>query len=56
MQLDASRKKEKMLYKELLENKKVLPGISDIVFKRIMTNHKEYLGLILENIMPDIKK
>ena len=45
-----------MLYKELLENKKVLPGISDIVFKRIMINHKDYLGLILENIMPVSKE
>ena len=37
------------LYQELLNNKKVLPGITDAVFKRIMMNHKDYLGLILEN-------
>ena len=41
-----------MLYQELLENGKVLPGITDVVFKRIMTTHKDYLALILENIIP----
>ena len=40
------------LYEELLKNGKVLPGISDVVFKRIMTKHKEYLGMILENFLP----
>lgn len=44
-----------MLYEELLKNKKVLPGITDTVFKKIMIHHKDYLGLILENIIP-IKK
>ena len=45
-----------MLYEELLKNGKVLPGISDVVFKKIMMNHKDYLGLILENIMPVSKE
>lgn len=40
------------LYEELLKNNKVLPGITDCVFKKIMMNHKDYLGLILENILP----
>jgi len=40
-----------MLYEELVKNGKVLPGISDVVFKKIMINHKDYLGLILENII-----
>jgi len=42
----------KQLYQELLENGKVLPGIMDPVFKRIMTHHKDYLGFILERFMP----
>lgn len=41
-----------MLYEELVKNGKILPGISDVVFKKIMVNHKEYLGLILENCTP----
>lgn len=41
-----------MLYEELIKNGKILPGISDIVFKKIMINHKDYLGLILENCTP----
>lgn len=45
-----------MLYQELIKNKKVLPGITDVVFKKIMINHKEYLGLILENIIPVTKE
>ena len=44
------------LYEELLRNGKVLPGISDVVFKRIMTKHKDYLGLILEGIIPISKE
>ncbi len=46
----------KRLYQELLENKKVLPGIMDPVFKRIMTHHKDYLGFILERFMPITKE
>lgn len=45
-----------MLYEELLKNGKVLPGISDVVFKKIMTSHKDYLGLILEHIIPVTKE
>jgi len=45
-----------MLYEELVKNGKVLPGISDVVFKKIMINHKNYLGLILENIIPVSKE
>jgi len=45
-----------MLYEELVKNGKVLPGISDVVFKKIMINHKDYLGLILENIIPVSKE
>ena len=45
-----------MLYEELLKNGKVLPGITDPVFKRIMTKHKEYLALILENVLPISKE
>ena len=45
-----------MLYEELLKNGKVLPGITDVVFKKIMTTHKDYLGLILENIIPVSKE
>ena len=45
-----------MLYEELIKNGKVLPGISDVVFKKIMINHKNYLGLILENIIPVTKE
>ena len=45
-----------MLYQELVENGKVLPGITDVVFKRIMITHKEYLALILENIIPISKE
>ena len=44
------------LYEELVKNKKVLPGITDVLFKRIMTSHKDYLGLILENVIPIGKK
>ena len=44
------------LYEKLLESGKVLPGISDVVFKRIMTTHKEYLGIILEGIIPITKE
>lgn len=40
------------MYEELLKNGKILPGISDVVFKKIMISHKDYLGLILENIIP----
>lgn len=40
------------LYEELLKNKKVLPRITDTVFKKIMISNKNYLGLILENIIP----
>ena len=39
-----------VLYEELLKSGNVLPGLTDPVFKRIMTNHKDYLGLILEGI------
>lgn len=45
----------KKLYQELLENGKVLPGIMDPVFKRIMTHHKDYLGFILERFIPVTK-
>lgn len=45
-----------MLYEELLKNGKVLPGISDVVFKKIMISHKDYLGLILEKIIPVSKE
>ena len=38
--------KELSLYQELVKNKKVLIGLTDPVFKRVMTSHKEYLGLI----------
>lgn len=43
------------LYEELLKNKKALPEITDAVFKKIKMSHKDYLGLILESIIP-IKK
>ena len=45
-----------MLYEELIKNGKVLPGISDVVFKKIMTTHKDYLGLILEHVIPVTKE
>ena len=41
-----------MLYQELIKNGKVLPGITDVIFKKLMISHKEYLALILENITP----
>ena len=44
------------LYEELLKNGKVLPGLSDVVFKMIMTKHKEYWGIILGNILPLTKE
>ena len=44
------------LYQQLLENGKVLPGLTDPVFKKIMTSHKDYLGFILERFMPLTKE
>ena len=40
------------LYEELIKNKKVLPAITDVVFKKIMTTHKDYLGFILDKVIP----
>ena len=45
-----------MLYEELLKNGKVLPGITDAVFKKIMISHKDYLAIILENVLPISKE
>lgn len=44
------------LYEELLKGKRVLPGLTDPVFKKIMISHKDYLGLILEYIIPITKE
>ena len=44
------------LYEELIKSKKVLPGITDEVFKKIMISHKDYLGLILEKVIPFTQK
>ena len=46
----------KKLYQELLDNGKVLPGLTDPVFKKIMMSHKNYLGFILEKFMPLTKE
>ena len=37
--------------KELKEKGKVIPGIDDVVFKRIMMDHKDYLAKILNELM-----
>ena len=39
------------LIEKLKKENKVIPAISDTLFKRVMTEHKEYLGFILENVM-----
>ena len=36
----------------LKEEKRVIPGINDAIFKRIMMNHKEYLARILKEFIP----
>ena len=40
------------LLDELIRTKTVIPAISDTIFKRLMMEHLDYLGYILENIMP----
>ena len=44
------------LYQNLLDNQKVIPAIKDAIFKLVMVNHKKYLGLILENVIPLAKE
>ena len=39
------------LIEKLKKENKVIPAISDTIFKRVMTEYKDYLGLILENVM-----
>jgi hypothetical protein len=40
------------LLDELIRTRTVIPAISDTIFKRLMMEHLDYLGYILENIMP----
>lgn len=44
------------LLKDLEETGTVIPALSDTIFKRLMMEHKEYLGFILENVIPLTKK
>lgn len=44
------------LYEQLQKEGRVIPAIEDTLFKKIITEHKDYLGIILEDILPLTKK
>lgn len=48
--------KKKSLFEQLQKEGCVIPAISDTLFKKVMTEHKDYLGIILENVMPLTKE
>ena len=48
--------KKKSLFEQLQKEGRVIPAISDTLFKKVMTEHKDYLGIILENVMPLTKE
>ena len=44
------------LYEQLQKEGRVIPAIEDTLFKKIITEHKDYLGIILEDILPLTKE